>query len=744
MFKLAGPLSPVQEGSGGLHSLVAQDVVVLAPNFTLTEPQRKLLNKGLFFIPALGIGRDQKLNLLTDIQNYHRKIKLAIYFEKSPRKQKLPFLGCSHWSPHLNQLPPEVGQLIREDTRSFKKHFTIRTEKQNISLAEVKALRDLQHSKHIVIKPADKGSAVVILSREQYIYEVKRQLQDTTYYKKLDQPMYLETIPMVEDIVNSLKAKKFINTKQRDYLIGESEPRVRRFYILPKIHKDPDKWTVPYQIPPGRPIVSDCGSETYYTAQYLDFYLNPLSVLHPAYVKDTYDFIEIVKNLRIPPDSHFFSMDVDNLYTNIPISAGISCVKKMFEKHPDPKRPDEELLQLLKINLTRNDFMFNDESYLQVKGTAMGKRFAPAYANIYMANWETEAFQKCPKKPACYVRYLDDIWGIWSGSLAEFEEFFNILNTHDPSITLKKEINPQFINFLDTTVYKGPNFINDNKLDIKVYFKSTDTHALLHKHSFHPKHTFRGIVKSQLLRFKRICTRTEDFFEAVKVLFKALRRRGYSRSFLRHSFRTFHDGGRPTRGDLIPLITTFSSNSRLINRKLKNNFDMVLNDTGLIPNSSIISAYRRNRNLSDLLVRAKLPSLQSDRRSLVLQPQFVKLRFVRNLRENTLFKIKQEFSMHTRNCVYLIFCCKCGVKYVGETQNTLSTRMFQHRYNIRNHRKVDTPLVGHFLTHGLAALRIAGLQKDANWTDWERKKKERLWIYLLGTRMPWGLNVGRR
>ena len=123
--------------------------------------------------------------------------------------------------------------------------------------------------------------------------------------------MYVDTIPMVADIINTLKTKKFINSKQQDYLIGELEPKVRRFYILPKIHKDPDKWTVPYQVPPGRPIVSDCGSETYYTAEYLDFHLNPLSVLHPAYVKDTYHFIEIVKKLRIPPDSHFFSLDVD-------------------------------------------------------------------------------------------------------------------------------------------------------------------------------------------------------------------------------------------------------------------------------------------------------------------------------------------------------------------------------------------------------------------------------------------------
>lgn len=42
---------------------------------------------------------------------------------------------------------------------------------------------------------------------------------------------------------------------------------------------------------------------------------------------------------------------------------------------------------------------FNGQYYLQIKGTAMGKRFAPAYANIYMAEWEKTTFEKCRKLP---------------------------------------------------------------------------------------------------------------------------------------------------------------------------------------------------------------------------------------------------------------------------------------------------------------------------------------------------------
>ena len=717
-------------------------MIVLAKNFTLTEPQRKLLSRGLFFIPSLDIGKGLKNNLETDIQTYHRRIKLAVYFKDAQKEGRLPFVGSSDWEPSLENLPPEVGILIHRDLNRFKNSYRLVKEKYNISLEEVKALRELKQAKQVVIKPADKGSAIVILSREQYIYEVERQLKDKIYYKKLDKPIYWETIPMVGDILNSLKKKKFINHKQFQYLIGDSQPRERRFYILPKIHKEPEKWTIPYEIPPGRPIVSDCGSDTYHTAEYLDFYLNPLSMKHSAYVKDTYHFINVVKKLRISTEFYFFSMDVDSLYTNIPIPAGIAAVQEIFKKFPDQSRPDEELISLLKINLERNDFMFNDQFYLQVKGTAMGKRFAPAYANIFMAKWEEQALSQCTLKPAHYLRFLDDIWGIWTGTVREFDQFVKELNSVDPSIQLKWEIKKQSIDFLDTTVFKGPEFYETRELDVKVFFKKTDTHALLHGDSFHPKHTFRGIVKSQLIRFKRICTRPEDFREAVQILFKALRKRGYSRSLLRRGFKTFQEKGERVQGDVLPLITTFSTNSRWVNNILKDNFQTVMGGNTMLPNFRVISAYRRNKNLSDLLVRAKLPSMARRARSSPkkLESQFLRLEYIRNTQNRTIVKIKQGFSISTTNCIYVILCSKCGKKYIGETRNDLSTRMYQHRYNITRKKEVDTLLVSHFLLHGLDAIRIAGLQKGINWTDKERRQKERLWIYLLGTREPFGLN----
>jgi len=126
-----------------------------------------------------------------------------------------------------------------------------------------------------------------------------------------------------------------------------------------------------------------------------------------------------------------------------------------------------------------------------------------------MAKFEKEALEKCPLKPHTYLRFLDDIFIIWPHSIEAFHEFLSILNNHEPPIKFKYTINTDTVDYLDTTIFKNEN--NNGKLLTRVYFKPTDTHQLLHKESFHPKHTFKGILKSQIIRFHRICLRQKDF-----------------------------------------------------------------------------------------------------------------------------------------------------------------------------------------------------------------------------------------
>jgi len=253
---------------------------------------------------------------------------------------------------------------------------------------------------------------------------------------------------------------------------------------------------------------------------------------------------------------------VDSLCTNIDTTLGLKAVSECFNRNPDPSRPDDFILDLLKLTLERNDFEFNGKYFLQVSGCAMGRKYSPAYADIYMADWERSVFQKCSKTPALYLRYLDDIFGIWPHSLADLNDFMAILNSHHPKISLKHNIQPHQVEFLDTQAF----FCNVNQstkgIATRVYFKDTDRHALLHKTSFHPRHTYKGLIKSQLIRFHRICTHKQDVETATNTLFAALRPRGYSARFLRaiksEVKRLFESSGEYTgRKNNMPLAHTF-------------------------------------------------------------------------------------------------------------------------------------------------------------------------------------------
>ena len=87
--------------------------------------------------------------------------------------------------------------------------------------------------------------------------------------------------------------------------------------------------------------------------------------------------------------------------------------------------------------------------------------------------------------------------------------------------------------------------------------------CLMHKKSFHPKHTFEGILKSQLIRFLTICNNMEDFHEATSILLKAHReKRHYSGRFLRQVKSRFLRNYRQLGNTLDPIGAALKCKSR--------------------------------------------------------------------------------------------------------------------------------------------------------------------------------------
>ena len=90
---------------------------------------------------------------------------------------------------------------------------------------------------NVVIKPADKGGAIVIQNREDYVLEGKRQLSDPRFYKKVDQDLTTTYNSQVKSQLELIRTRGEITQKVKDYLIVE-KPCTSQLYLLPKIQKE--------------------------------------------------------------------------------------------------------------------------------------------------------------------------------------------------------------------------------------------------------------------------------------------------------------------------------------------------------------------------------------------------------------------------------------------------------------------------------------------------------------------------
>ena len=593
----------------------------------MPEHYVKILTKGRKYIPKPE--KIHKNDIYQTFKNYSRRVKLQYFFfnktkNNKPRKFQIP----SMWRPPEDEIDPFITQELEDlQTKLNDIKLSNKANKNSYTKNEIKYLKKLKENKSIIIKPVDKGSSIIIQNRQDYLKEAHRQLSNPLHYKKIEQPISLNDHEEINELLLKLKNLKYITKKEFTFLQPNPDGRPRKIYFTPKIHKNPSSWPLP-NIPPARPIVSDVGSDTYNLSQLIDYYLAPFSNRHDSYIKDTPDFLDKIRMKKIPKDSYLISLDVESLYTNINIQDGIKAIRATVAKYPQFDRPDDILIKLLEISLKNNDFQLAEFWFLQIYGTSMGKIFSPHYADIFMAWFEQGALAKCNQKPYVYFRFLDDIFVVWTHTLEQFQTFLDTFNTHHPTIKFKATIDPHSITFLDMEIFKGPQFQQSQVLDTRVYFKPTDTHELLHKNSYHPPHTFRGIIKSQIIRFDRICSNNIDFKNAVKILFSVLHKRGYKPSFTKQIYD----------------ITT--------------------------------AEIAKNNNQFPVIIPCETPQCRLHR---YLEP-LTKLNY-----HGKSFPITDNMSCNSKNLIYSIKCNLCQFRYIGHTKNTLRERFYAHKSTIKHH-----------------------------------------------------------
>ncbi|KAK9962712.1 hypothetical protein ABG768_008066 [Culter alburnus] len=148
----------------------------------------------------------------------------------------------------------------------------------------------------------------------------------------------------------------------------------------------------------------------------------------------------------------------------------------------------------------------------------------------------------------------------------------------------------------------------------------------------------------------------------------------------------------------------------------------------------MVAAYRRGKNLCDMLVHSKLGPVNGKSK------ERTRGTLVRGGRSGV-YKMNQAIPLNRKNCVYLIRCSLCGKKYVGETKNSILTRMWGHRHGVRKGTSWKGHIVPHFKRYEIQNLKVCGLEHNPEWNKKDRLRTERFWIEWLGTWFPKGLNM---
>ena len=503
------------------------------------------------------------------------------------------------------------------------------------------------------------------------------------------------------------------------------------FYGLPKIHKSEmirnecNKINSEYLelLDPEdlkfRPIVAGPACETHRLSNLVDILLKPFIEKVKSYVRDGIDFLNYIPK-TVPSNTLLVSFDVVNLYTNITHELGIEAINSWLSKYPDliHKRFSKEfILESIKTILENNNFFFNETMYTQVRGTAMGTKFAPTYATLVLAYLEEKLYSeietKFGKEFAIFIkenwkRFLDDCFVFWTKSKDDLKTFHLILNRLNPNLSFTMEKSEEKLPFLDILLLK-----NNSTILTDIYSKETDSKQYLNFHSCHPKHTKTSIPYNLARRICTIVSDQDTQQRRLSELRTSLQKRNYPDTLITEGFKNATSIPRnlllttteKKTEDILPYVSTYNPNNTEMFGILKGNSHILTNDQTMreaLSTTKMIKSKRQPPNLKKMLTKAKFADQASITTHKVFRCKRPNCALCNYLAEGQsfnfngkIFFVKETMSCDVKNVIYALQCNGCQEYYIGQTGDKLRSRRTVHAQQIRDPSTRQPPLSGH-------------------------------------------------
>ena len=737
------------------------NTVINLSSTILTEDQQRVLSLGPKFCPTPRSLDTQQLN--EDVQEGCRKLRLKeIHYDpEKPSSEPPKFYKPSGYSPSRGR---DSGLDAYCDTlQTYTENYISTTHhRNNMKKSDRKAMQELRtmvQTRQVRISTADKGGAVVVQNLEDYLSEADRQLSNQNHYRAVTHNPTVQIAKQSNEIVNSLHSQGHIDTHTHNWALTDTKNvRSHIFYHLPKVHKT-------LQNPPGRPIVSGTNGPTEKLSRIIDHWLQDSVTQLPSYIKDSTDMLQTIQhwNMQHGPfqDVTLVTIDVISLYTNIPHADMVQALHHFCEHTHSSKIPSIDILiQAVQHVLSNNFFTFEDQTFQQIQGTAMGTPMAPAIANLFMGWLESKILKDSPFhiEQDLWKRYIDDIFVLWTHSEKDLQTFTDFLNSLHPTIKFTVTSSTIKLPFLDILIK-----LEAGKLETELYTKPTDSHSYLHYSSAHPTHCKNNVPYSQFLRIRRLCSQHSDFLIHCSDLTQHLRNRGYPKHIVEKAFNKVKSIPRTQTleykqkisTERTPFIVTHNPLNPPLRRWFREFLPILHTSSRLqkaIPSPPLLGE-RNSKSLKNILMPSSLPIPTDNtlnpgcykcnkQRCVVCATHMQETRTFSSDHTSETFTIRHNMTCETTNVVYLLFCQKCShTQYIGETKNSLKQRFYQHRSNIN--KNTGTPVALHFNSsnHSLSDLRCIAIEKQFTDNYERRLKREAFWMTKLKTVLPHGLNA---
>ena len=284
-----------------------------------------------------------------------------------------------------------------------------------------------------------------------------------------------------------------------------------------------------------RPGIMYGSCKVHKLAKYLVLILETLAT-NKYTVKDSFKFAtEIVEQ---DFNSFMGSLDIDSLFTNIPLEETIeTCTNNLFKNgdivHGLKKSKFKDLLSLA---TKESYFFFNNILYKQIDGVAMGSPLGPSLANTFLTHHEQDSLDSSRYRQLYIRRYVDHIFVLFKSSdhLKRFQSYLNSCHV-SMSFTIETEQKNK-ISFLEVNL-----ILEHGEFITSIYRKPTFSGVCTHFDIFLPDTYKIGMIYTLANRCFRICSSWSMFHQQLILLRGIFKKNGHPENFIDRCFKLFLD-----------------------------------------------------------------------------------------------------------------------------------------------------------------------------------------------------------